>query len=356
MDLTSKRIIALSLTVLLTAAGCNPVTSSNPPTGNAIGTLAGGGIGAAVTAGAGVTPSYVVAGGMIGAGIGYYVSSIRFAGAGVTHNGGHVYTVGQLATIEIPTDQLFDTNSSDLLPGSDVILDSVVKVLGRYPSNNIMISGNMSGFGTHRYEQKLSEARARQVAAYLWSHGVSLYQGALLQNRKLIYVGYGSYFPVANNIHLDSIRSNSRIQITAYPSDYQIHLGKKFKQFNNIGNLQDDSKAPPARYHNDTFTADHMSDGSYLEPDTLTETASAPKPETEDHDYTQEIKGEFSDAPVENHNTLTSASQTLSGPSPMKQEGYKGEGGFKGESDFKDMSPPPAPANSDTSFTNGELP
>lgn len=236
------KIVGLALTLSLALTGCsfNPFTTENHLTGSALSTGigAGAGVGAAALLGA-TKPVPLIAGGAVGGIVGYYVSTLRFASGGIVQGGGQVFTLGEYAAIEIPTDSLFDTNSADFLDDASPILDSAVAVLKRYPDNNIIISGNTSGFGTAKFERKLSQDRARQVSAYLWAHGISEWKFQSLKTRKLIYVGYGSYFPIANNIRNDSIRQNSRIQITAYPTAAQLEIEKKMKTFNNIGSLDE---------------------------------------------------------------------------------------------------------------------
>jgi hypothetical protein len=337
MERAFSRLTALLFSTLLIAAGCTPISSSNPPTGNVVGPIIGGALGATGAAAAGLPKPFIGLVGVLGAGLGYYATTERFAAAGIIHSGGQIFTQGDFLTIEIPTDRLFDVNTSELLPGTDVTLDSVVKILNRYPRNNILISGNTSGFGSDRYEQKLSEARAREVSAYLWAHGISTYSGTSINTRKLIYVGYGSYFPVGNSIRLAGIRSNSRIQITAYPSKAQLCLNKKFKEFNDIGNL--DEPRPIAKSPvnvNSAFEGDNLPGGTDLAPDNFNDHRKGPQPATENHDYSNDVKGEFSDEPMKNYNKVESAPQTVRGPREIKHGGYKGEADFKGDSSFKE--------------------
>ena len=82
---------------------------------------------------------------------------MRFSSAEIIQAHGQVFTQGDYVTIEVPTDYLFDTNSSDFNPGVEPVLDSIASVLQRYPDNNILISGNTSGTDTDHYELKLSE-------------------------------------------------------------------------------------------------------------------------------------------------------------------------------------------------------
>jgi outer membrane protein OmpA-like peptidoglycan-associated protein len=229
----------------VTACSYNPFSpSTNRTTGSATGAAVGAGVGAGSMALLHAPKALVAGMGLAGAGIGYYATTLRFQSGPIIQAGGQVYSVGDYVTIEIPSDKLFDVNTAELLPEATPILDSTVTVLNRYPSHNILISGNTSGFASEKYERKISEDRARQVAAYLYANGVSGYQENSNNLRKLIYVGYNHYFPIANDIRAKSIRQNSRIQITAYPSKLQLHLDKCHKVFNNIGDI-DEAEKPP---------------------------------------------------------------------------------------------------------------
>jgi hypothetical protein len=117
----------------------------------------------------------------------------------------------------------------------------VVAVLNRKPENNIIISGNTSGFFRSKWEQRLSEMRARQVSAFLWDAGINNFGDASTGNetRQFTYVGYGNYFPIANDITNDGIRQNSRIQITSYPVGCNIYADARSRAMENVGGLQD---------------------------------------------------------------------------------------------------------------------
>ncbi len=257
-----KRSIVFSLALWLSLTGCsyNPFSTNNELTGNPAGAVAGGAIGAGSAALLGANKYFIALTGLGGAALGYYLTTMDFAAGAITKAGGQVYTIGDYLGIEIPTDSIFEENSADFLPVAGPVLDSTVSVLQRYPNNNIMVSGNTSGFGTRSYEFRLSEARARQISAYLWSHGVSAFKAtdATLPTRKLMYVGYGDYFPIANNIKAIGIRQNSRIQITSFPSLRDLKLCKDQKVFANIGALQADPipQDPPQPYVGNAFRGD----------------------------------------------------------------------------------------------------
>jgi chemotaxis protein MotB len=229
----------------LTACSYNPFSSrsnaevADHATGTAVGAVAGTSTGLLLKLPGAATAALGIGGGAIG----YYATTERFAAGGIIQSGGQVYSIGDYTTIEIPTDSLFESNSSDFVPDYEPILLSAVSVLNRAPANHILVSGNTSGFGSSKYQHRISEARARAVANFLWANGVStLYSTpSEFRSRHLNYVGYGNYFPIANDIRPESIRENSRIQITSYPTRDQIYIDKKTLAFNNIGGLDDES-------------------------------------------------------------------------------------------------------------------
>jgi outer membrane protein OmpA-like peptidoglycan-associated protein len=241
-----KLTVCLALCFYLTACSYNPLSPSSnktltgSPVGTAVGAVAGTSTGLLF----GLPNSLVAALGIGGGAVGYYVTTQRFAAGGIIQGGGQVYSLGDYTTIEVPTDSLFDSNSSDFLPGTEPILLSMIDVLNRYPNNNILISGNTSGFGSAKYEHQLSEARARAVSNYLWANCINSINSVtgsrcFFNSRQLDYVGYGNYFPISNNIKAESIRENSRIQITSYPPKNQCVIDQKREAFNNIGGMTD---------------------------------------------------------------------------------------------------------------------
>ncbi len=237
----------------LTLTGCtfNPFTTHNDLTGNAESTAIGAGVGAGAAWLSGGSKSLIAASGIGGALVGYYASTLRFEAGGIVQGGGQVFSLGDYLTIEVPSDRLFDVNTADFLDDVQPVLNSIVMVLNRSSSSNIIVSGNTSGFGSAKFEHKLSQDRARKVAGYLWSHGIGDLSkdptcpniGSLkmtsMRIRSLTYVGYGNYFPIANDIRNKSIRQNSRIQITVYPTFAKVGVEKCRKVYNNLGSLDE---------------------------------------------------------------------------------------------------------------------
>lgn len=251
-----KFIKKLFLTSLFGLSACtyNPLSENNHLTGNAASTALGGAVGLGTAAALGATkPIPLVAATVAGASVGYYVSTLRFASAGIYQVGGQVYKLGDYVTIEIPTDNIFEVNSTEPLPEAEPVLKSAANVLKRYGCQNIVVSGNTSGFGTTKYERRISEGRAKEVAAFLWAEGINNFQDRSINLRKLTYVGYGNYFPIASDLRNKGIRQNSRIQITAYPTKDQLLIDEKAMAFNNMGGYDaahlSDERSP---WNNDT--------------------------------------------------------------------------------------------------------
>ncbi len=235
LKLPYKNIFIL---ILLTLSACtyNPLSENNHLTGNAGATVIGAGVGAGAVAALGATkPIPLAAAAIAGGSIGYYVSTLRFASAGIYQNGGEVFTLGDYVTIEIPTDKIFEVNTTELLPEAEPVLKSASNVLKRFGCQNILVSGNTSGFGMTKFERRISEGRAKEVAAYLWSEGINNFQDRSINLRKLTYVGNGNFFPISSDLYNKGIRSNSRIQITSYPTKDQLMITERAMAFNNMG-------------------------------------------------------------------------------------------------------------------------
>lgn len=237
------RIGALLVSVTCLLAGCsyNPFSGNNHTTGSPEGAISGAAIGGLGAAALGGSKPLIVSAALIGGAVGYYVTTERYDAGGIYQAGGKVYSVGQYVGIYLPTDRLFEPNSAELLPQGQAALDSAADVLSRSPNNNILVSGNTSGFGRSRWEQSLSEKRAEKVAAYLWNAGINDFRGDnTLRMRRLGYVGYGDYFPISSNETNNGIRQNSRIQITSYPSLADLHLDARHVTLHNVGALEDE--------------------------------------------------------------------------------------------------------------------
>lgn len=99
----------------------------------------------------------------------------------------------------------FDTNKWDIKPRFHSGLDQVVEVLKKNPWLEVIIEGHTDNRGTAKYNQKLSERRAKTVMKYLVEKG--------LNRGKATPVGYGFSKPTATNDTAEEMARNRRAEI-----------------------------------------------------------------------------------------------------------------------------------------------
>ena len=100
----------------------------------------------------------------------------------------------------------FATGSDRILPNSYPVLNDAVKVMQEYPSLRIQIDGHTDDRGNDEKNQKLSEARAASVKAYLVSKGI--------EESRLSTAGYGESKPIEDNKTAKGRAANRRIEFS----------------------------------------------------------------------------------------------------------------------------------------------
>ena len=100
----------------------------------------------------------------------------------------------------------FEFAKAALKPESFPELDHVVEFLNTSPSITIRISGHTDNVGSEANNQKLSQARAESVVAYLTSKGVA---ASRLEGK-----GYGKSKPIATNDSEEGRAQNRRVEFT----------------------------------------------------------------------------------------------------------------------------------------------
>lgn len=204
MNLT-KKIMTFFIAVSLFAwAGCG---ASNMVKGGAIGTGAGALLGGIIGHAAGSTTTGAIIGGVVGG----------TAGALIGHNmdkqaeelkkieDAKVERVGEGINITFDSGILFAINSANLQPKAKESVQKLADVLKKYPDTNVIIEGNTDNTGSEELNQKLSEKRAKAVADYVTSLGVS--------NSRLTTIGKGESNPVASNDTPEGRAKNRRVEI-----------------------------------------------------------------------------------------------------------------------------------------------
>jgi outer membrane protein OmpA-like peptidoglycan-associated protein len=110
--------------------------------------------------------------------------------------------VGQILRIE----QLqFQADSSHIEPESYEVLDGISNFLADNERIIIEIGGHTNGLPDHEYCDRLSTARARSVAEYIYQKGIP-------QDR-VSFRGYGKRLPIATNQSIEGRRKNQRVEV-----------------------------------------------------------------------------------------------------------------------------------------------
>jgi outer membrane protein OmpA-like peptidoglycan-associated protein len=155
--------------------------------------IAGAGIGA-------------IAGGAIGAYMDKQERELREKTAGTDIQ---VDRQGDQITLNMPSGITFDTNSYVIKPEFRSTLDNVASTLANYQQTFVDVYGHTDSTGGPSINQPLSENRARSVADYLATRGVS---AARVGTR-----GFGATQPVASNDTESGRQANRRVEIKLVP-------------------------------------------------------------------------------------------------------------------------------------------
>ena len=168
-----------------------------------LGGLIGGKTGRIVGAGLGG-----VAGGVVGYQMDKQIKELKeqTAGSGidVTETDG-----GAAILVNLPDGVTFDVGSYTLRPQFRLTLDQIAGSLKQYPNSLIDVYGHTDSTGSDAYNQTLSENRARTVANYLGSQGVS--------SARVRSQGFGETMPVADNATDAGRQRNRRVEIKIVP-------------------------------------------------------------------------------------------------------------------------------------------
>jgi hypothetical protein len=99
----------------------------------------------------------------------------------------------------------FDTNKWNIKPVFYPLLDRVVEIMRKNPSLKIEVQGHTDSQGAAKYNQKLSEKRAKEVKNYLIKAGIN--------KGRIMAVGYGLKKPIASNKTAEGRERNRRVEL-----------------------------------------------------------------------------------------------------------------------------------------------
>lgn len=94
--------------------------------------------------------------------------------------------------VDLPSDALFAYDKSDLTPAAESELRKAAELIRRSPPGAIQVIGHTDSHGDDAYNQRLSEARARTVAAWFG-------QEVGVRTRTFDVAGKGETQPIAPN-------------------------------------------------------------------------------------------------------------------------------------------------------------
>jgi outer membrane protein OmpA-like peptidoglycan-associated protein len=149
-------------------------------------------------------------GGLAGGSVGYYMDvqeaklreQLQGTGVSVSRDGDNIM-------LNMPGNITFASNSSDLNGNFFSVLDSVSLVLNEYDKTVVELAGHTDSTGSDQYNQSLSERRAGTVSAYLNNKGINF--------NRLLTVGYGEAYPIADNGSESGRDANRRVELTLLP-------------------------------------------------------------------------------------------------------------------------------------------
>ncbi len=210
-------VSSIAAASLLTVSACvtDPNTGeqkvSRTAIGGAGGLLAGALLGGLI---GGKTGRIVGAGigGVAGAAVGYTMDKqIKELKEKTEGTGVDVTTTddGKAILVNLPDGVTFDVASYTLKPEFRATLTQVAQSMNEYPNSLIDVYGHTDSTGSDAYNQTLSENRARTVANYLISQGVS---AARIRSQ-----GFGETLPVASNDTEEGRMKNRRVEIKIVP-------------------------------------------------------------------------------------------------------------------------------------------
>lgn len=107
--------------------------------------------------------------------------------------------------VSLGSEILFDTDRFDLKPAAAAALESLLKLLAKYPKAAVLIEGHTDSTGTAQSNQVLSERRAAAVKQWLVDRAIP---SALITTS-----GRGMSAPVASNDSADGRQKNRRVEI-----------------------------------------------------------------------------------------------------------------------------------------------
>lgn len=207
--------LAVATSSLLLVNGCGVVQSmNNTQKGAAIGTAAGGTIGAIIGDKAGNTAIGAIAGAAIGGVAGGLIGNKmdkQAAEIEETVAGAEVIKADEGIIVKFDSGILFDFDKTDLKPAARDNIRNLVVSLNENPDTDILVIGHTDSKGSDTYNQGLSERRALAVKNFAVSQG--------LASNRMKTQGRSFHEPIADNDTEAGRAKNRRVEIVIVAND-----------------------------------------------------------------------------------------------------------------------------------------
>ncbi len=201
----AKTTLVMVLVAGLLLSGCASMNKTTK--GAAIGTAAGGAVGAVIGKASGNTALGAIIGAAVGGTTGAVIGRKMDKQAEEIKSkvpDAKVERVGEGIVVEFASNVLFGFDRSDLSAEAKSNLDKLVVVLNEYVDTNIEIQGHTDDKGTETYNQTLSERRAKTVSDYLVNKAIT--------SSRITVKGFGEAVPKYDNSTEEGRAQNRRVE------------------------------------------------------------------------------------------------------------------------------------------------
>ncbi|WP_257666959.1 OmpA family protein [Parapedobacter tibetensis] len=214
----NRKIALLGLSVATSAmllGSCSTIQSmSNTQKGAATGAVAGGALGAIIGKKAGNTAVGALAGAALGGVAGGLIGKKMDKQAAEierTVAGAEVIKADEGIIVKFDSGILFDFDKTDVKVAAQDNISNLVASLNSNPDTDILVIGHTDNKGADKYNQGLSERRAKAVRDYAVSQGLS--------SRRIKTEGKSFHEPIGDNDTESGRAQNRRVEIVIVAND-----------------------------------------------------------------------------------------------------------------------------------------
>lgn len=217
---TLKSILGILLVAAIILPGCSSMKRSTK--GAAIGTAAGGAMGAVIGRASGNTGLGAIIGATVGGAAGAIIGKQMDKQAAEIDNAipdAKVERVGEGIIVEFSSGVLFGFDRADLQAEARPTLDKLLEILNKYPDTDIELQGHTDDTGPEKYNQELSERRAKTVDDYLSGKGIPA--------NRIKIKGFGETIPKYDNATASGRAQNRRVEFLISANEKMVSEAKK---------------------------------------------------------------------------------------------------------------------------------